>query len=579
MTELAEKPRVRVKARGAQSAFFQGGRNPLMVSWNPSLREHQDDVRKDWEKAAARAVEGVQNSGFLTKVLETEVGSVVGAGLRLSARPDAEALGISQEAANKLARQVESLFRSYSRNPIECDAGGRMSFGKMQQAYFASYKCYGEGLALLPKVVRPGARYISKVALLPPSRLCQKNDETENIIQGVRCDRDWGYPTGYVIKRKDRALGWQEVEIAAFDKDGAPQVVHTFDPAIGVTRGISPMAPILKVVRQVDQFADATLTTALLQTIFAATMKTTIPGLAGFDGLMTGKDRDSGILDMEAFAAAKGEWYDGAKLDLTQHGRIAQLFPGDELEFKEAKAPGAQFDQFMGWLMREIAAGAGVTYESATGDYRGATYSSIRMAGAIEWLNVLRRRENIIQPFCQAVYEAFLEEAIFTGRVQFPGGYSNFLAKREAACRASWSGPAQPQADDFKAARSHEVLKDMGATTLMEISASYGRDWDDDMRQRAEENRLAEELDLPLPWAPTDPLETKEGQELALNAPPTGEGEKKEPSRRKTTRKGADDPPQRDPADASHGDTDAQLEREADTDLELQADLGAPDGD
>ncbi|KQW30760.1 hypothetical protein ASE36_00195 [Rhizobium sp. Root274] len=566
MTELAEKPRVRVKARGAQSAFFQGGRNPLMVSWNPSLREHQDDVRKDWEKAAARAVEGVQNSGFLTKVLETEVGSVVGAGLRLSARPDAEGLGISQEAANKLARQVEGLFRSYSRNPIECDAGGRMSFGKMQQAYFASYKCYGEGLALLPKVVRPGARYISKVALLPPSRLCQKTDETENIVQGVRCDRDWGYPTGYVIKRKDRALGWQEVEIAAFDKDGAPQVVHTFDPAMGVTRGISPMAPILKVVRQVDQFADATLTTALLQTIFAATMKTTIPGLAGFDGLMTGKDRDSGILDMEAFASAKGEWYDGAKIDLTQHGRIAQLFPGDELVFNEAKAPGAQFDQFMGWLMREIAAGAGVTYESATGDYRGATYSSIRMAGAIEWLNVLRRRENIIQPFCQAVYEAFLEEAIFTGRVQFPGGYSNFLAKREAACRASWSGPAQPQADDFKAARSHEVLKDMGATTLMEISASYGRDWDDDMRQRAEENRLAEELDLPLPWAPTDPLETKDGQELALKAPPAGEGEKKQSgNRKKSTRKGAEDPPQRDPADALED--------------ELQADVESNDGD
>jgi lambda family phage portal protein len=566
MTRVRDALKGATATKGPSAAFFQGGRNPLMASWNPSLREHQDDIRKDWEKAAARAVEGVQNSGFLTKVVETETGSVVGAGLRLSSRPDGAALGLSPEATSKLARQIENEFRIYSNSPIECDAGGRMTFGKMQQAAFASYKCYGEVLALLPKVRRPGSRYMSKIALLPPLRLAQKNDETENIVQGVRCDRDWGFPTGYVIKRKDRALGWQEVEIAAFDRDGAPQVIHVFDASLGVTRGISPLAPVLKVVRQVDQFADATLTTALLQTIFAATMKTNIPGLAGFDGLMTGKDRDSGILDMEAFAAAKGEWYDGAKIDLTQHGRIAQLFPGDELIFNESKVPGAQLDQFMGWLMREIAAGAGVTYESATGDYRGATYSSIRMAGAIEWLNVIRRRQNIIVPFCQSGFEAFMDEAVFTGRVKFPGGYSNFLAKREAACRASWSGPAQPQADDFKAARSHEVLKDMGATTLMEISASYGRDWDDDMRQRAEENRLAEELDLPLPWAPTDPLQTRDGQELALNAPPAGEGEKKDTgNRKKSTRKGADDPAERDPADVAED--------------ELQADVESSDGD
>lgn len=560
MTETAEKPRIRVKAGGAQSAFFQGGRNPLMVSWSPQLREHQDDVRKDWEKAAARAVEGVQNSGFLTKVVETETGSVVGAGLRLSSRPDADVLGITEAEASKLGRQIETAFRAYANNPRECDAGGRMTFGKMQQAAFASYKCYGEVLGLLPKVNRQGARYLSKVALLPPSRLSQKNDDQENIVQGVRCDRDWGFPTAYVIKRKDRSGGWDEVEIPAFDNDGGLNVVHVFDASISTTRGISPMAPILKVVRQVDQYADATLTAALLQTIFAATMKTSIPGLAGFEGLMT--NGDTGNLNLGAFFTAKGEWYDGAKIDLTQHGRIAQLFPGDELDFKEAKAPGAQYDQFMGWLMREIAAGAGVTYESATGDYRGATYSSIRMAGAQEWLTVLRRRNNIIMPFCQTVFEAWLDEAVFTGRIKFPGGYANFRDKREAACRASWSGPAQPQADDFKAARSHEVLKGMGATTLMEISASYGRDWDDDMRQQAEENRLAEELKLPLPWAPTDPLQTKEGQELALNAPSDGDGTepKDTKNRKKSTRKGADDPPERDPADLLEDELQAEVE-------------------
>lgn len=560
MSEATEKPRYKVPAgsrrrpSGAESAYFQGGRNPLMVSWNPRLRDAQDDIQKDWEKAAARAVEGVQNSGFLTQVVEVETGSVVGAGLRLSSRPDADALGMKPAEASKLGRQIEAKFRSYSRNPREIDAAGRMNFGKMQQAAFASYKCYGEVLALLPKVNRKGSKRISKVMMLPPTRLAQTNDDTQNIVQGVRCDGDWGSPLGYLIRRKSKTLGWEEVEVPAFDADGAPNVAHIFDAAIGVTRGISPIAPILKVVRQVDQFADATLTAALMQTIFAATMKTNISGIAAFDGLMTSGDR--GALDITAFAAAKGEWYDGAKIDLTQHGRIAQLFPGDELIFNKADAPGQQFDQFMGWLMREIAAGAGVTYESSTGDYRGATYSSIRMAGAKEWLTVLRRRDNIIVPFCQTVFEAWLDEAVFTGDVQVPGGYAFYLANKEAIARAVWSGPAQPQADDFKAARSHQVLKDMGATTLSEIVASYGRDWDDDMRQQAEENRLAEELGLPKPWR--DVLAEK----LAAQTPANGGGGGSASA-----------------AAAKVTDTDEEIEAEVDTDLELAAELGVDDGD
>ena len=383
----------------------------------------------------------------------------------------------------------------------------------------------------------------------------------------MKTDRDTSFPISYLICEKTRSIGWQEREIQAFDPDGRPNILHVFDSAIGVNRGISPLAPVLKVARQVDQFADATLTKALIQNIFAAVMQTNLSGIDAFQGLMT--TGDTGPFDIDAFASKKGEWYEGAKIDLTQHGRIAQLFPGDELKFTESKAPGQQFDDFMGWLMREIAAGAGVTYENATGDYRGATYSSIRMAGAIEWLTVLRRRNNIIIPFCQPVFEGWLDEQIFTGAIPFKGGYFAYLAKKAFAARATWSGPAQPQADDFKAARSHQVLKDMGATTLADISASYGRDWDDDMRQRATENELAEELGLPLPWSPTTMLETKEGQEKELeDGENDGDGIERKDSkpRQKSTRSGSRSRGERDPADAKADELDKEAEASIDGD-------------
>lgn len=560
----AAKPRVRVPAGTSEhrpnAAYFQG-RSPFLAGWRPALREQYRDIQMAWTDAAARAQEAIQNNGFLTRVLDVECGSVVGSGLRLSSRPDAEAMGWSREETNSWARLVESRHRAWAENPVECDAAGKMTFAKQQQAAYASWKTFGEVTGLLPLITRPASLSKTKVLLLPPVRLMQKNDELNNIIQGVKTD-GWGFPLAYFFQEKDKFLGTREREISAFDRDGRPNVLHIFDSSIATNRGISPLAPVLKVTRQVDQFADATLTTAMIQTIFAAFLKTNMTGINAFDGLMT--KGDQGALDINAFSAAKGEWYDGAQIDLTQHGRIAQLFPGDELVFSKSNSPSQAYDDFMGWLMREIAAGAGVTYESATGDYRGATYSSIRMAGAIEWQGVKRRRDNIIVPFCQSVYNAWLEEEIFEGRIPFKGGYFAFLANRAAASRANWSGPAQPQADDFKAARAHQVLKDMGATTLMEVEAAYGRDWDDSMRQRSAENELAEELGLPLPWAPTTMLETKEGQDKELEDEGNNDGdgtEKKDAKPRKSSTRGAGrSPSERDPADAKADALETELE-------------------
>jgi lambda family phage portal protein len=548
-----------------QAAYFKGESNPFLVSWRPHLREQQQDIQASWEKSAARAIDAVQNSGFMSGIVEVASGSTVGPGLRMACRVDPEVLGWTQEKASKWARQVETRFRAWAGNPLECDAAGQMTFQQMQQAAFASYMSYGEILALLPMLRRSGAQSLTKCAMVPPSRLVDFNQPSDGWVQGVKVD-GWGLPVTYRLRERDQYGTWVERDVQARDSDGRPNLVLIKDPAVGVTRGISPFAPILKVTRQIDQYFDATLTSALIQTIFAATIKTNINGLAAFDGLMT--QQDAGSLDLAAFGGAKAQWYEGAQIDLTQHGRIAHLFPNDELEFTEAKQPGQQFDHFMGWLLREVARGGGVTYESATGDYRGATYSSVRMAGAVEWLTVLRRRENIVIPFCKAVFDAWLDEEIGTGRIEFDGGYAKFLSLRAVAVRSTWTGPARPQADDFKTARAYEVRKDMQATTLAEISEEYGRDWDDDMRQRKAENDLADELGLPRPWAPADMIETPEGQELALQDPGDGSGEKRDP--KKPQRSGSRDPAERDPAESSLDD---------DLDAKIEADLLKDDAD
>lgn len=564
------------------AAFFKNERLPILQGWRPRLREGQHDVAQAWEVSAARAVEQIQNQGFIKGAVEVAAGSAVGSGLRMACRPDPDVLGWTEDECNEWARLVETRFQAWADNPLECDAAGQMTFGQMQQAAFASYMAYGEIFGLMPMLKRRGVTSMTKIALLPPSRVVNYTAPHEGWVQGVQVD-GWGLPLAYKIRRPQQMFNWEDITIRARDRDGRPNAFLIKDPAIATTRGISPLASVLKVTRQIEQYADATLTTAMIQTIFAAVLKSNIQGMPAFDGLLTNADTNE--IDIAALSQAKSEWYDGANIDLSQHGRIAQLFPTDELEFKEAKTPGAQFDHFMGWMLREVTLGAGVTYESGTNDYRGATYSSVRMAGAVEWLTVMRRRGNLIVPFSRMGFNAWLEEEVGTGRIPFNGGYQKFLEQRAAGIKTSWTGPARPQADDFKTARAYQVRKEMGSTTLAEISEEYGRDWDDDMRQRARENKLASDLKLPLPWAPVDVLETEKGQDLALQEPANAPDERKDGKRpdpkRTQRRKGAGrNPPEREPSDArSKDELEAEFSSELGDDLNAQLEKGLTEGD
>ncbi|WP_162419655.1 phage portal protein [Microvirga brassicacearum] len=490
-----------------QSAYFRQNKSPFLSTWKPVLREGSDDVRAGWQLAAARAIDAIQNNGFMSGIVDASAASVVGQGLQLASRPDGEALGWSETYKEEWAAKVEREFRAWANVPMEVDGGARMTFYQMQIAAYKCWMFYGEILAMLPMRRRQAGGSLTKILLLPPSRIADETEEYNRLVHGVRMD-DLGAPIAYRIRQKSQ-FGYEvSKEFRARDRDGRPNVLHIFDPSIASPRGISPLAPVLKVCQQVDQLADATIAAALLQTMFAATIQNQTSGLAGFSGLLTEEEQAGGkTLDMDVFMDAQNAWYDSNGLNLNTHGRIAHLFPNDKLEFHEAKHPSENYDNFAGWLMREIARCAGLTYEEATMDFRSATYSSVRMGTAQIWPIVLNRRTNIVNPFSQAGFEAWLEEKIGEGRIPFPGGLEAFFRNKAAACGAWWNGPAAPQADDLKTARAHQTLKDMGATTLEAVSASYGRDWRDDMKQRARERDFALKLGLPDPHA--DPLEKK----------------------------------------------------------------------
>lgn len=485
----------------ARAGYMRDGRGMVFSRWLPSLRSAQDDVAAAWDAATARTTELAQNTGWIAGMIDQATANTVGLGLRLRAMPENDLFGMDEKAAQAWRKRVEARWDLWSSNRLECDIEGTRTIAEMQEAAFKTWIATGEILGEIVMRSRPESASKTKVRLLSPTRLVNKTEEMGRIFSGVRVNAD-GLPISYIAKRRDAMLGDVEYEVRARDPFGRPKVIHVFTGAPGQRRGITILVPVLKVAKQFDQLSDATLLAAIIQTVFAASITTSeMPTQEALQALLSPAEQArhmaGGGSAFDAWFEAQAGWSDGHPIDVGMAGRVAHMFPGEELKFHSPEQPTSSYRDFSLHLLREMARCLGLTYESATGDYEGATYSSVRMAVNEVYSITKARRKFILAPFLQPIYEAWLEEEIFAGTIPFPGGTEAFVRNRAAACRAAWRGSPKPVADDLKAAKAAEVYRNMGVVADQDIADDLGLDIEDVYAQRARERELRQVYDLP----------------------------------------------------------------------------------
>lgn len=297
------------------------GGGSALFGWRPSLREARDDVGEAYVDAAARAIDTLQNSGWISGAIDQSIAKTIGTELRLSAQPDRTVLGWTEQQTQEWINLVERRFIMWSERPTECDVHAQHTLGQLTASLLRSWFAYGEGLSLLPSVTRSISQSKVKVQLLPPHRLKMETNQLKRMHQGVIVDT-YGMPIGYRIKRNGDNLS-QDVDIAARDGVGRPQVIHVFQGAIGQVRGISLLAPVLRVVRQFDQLADATLTASMIQALFAATIESDLPTEEILRTLQSPAEQSSNELaPILNYFEAKATWYENTKIDMGVSGRV-----------------------------------------------------------------------------------------------------------------------------------------------------------------------------------------------------------------------------------------------------------------
>lgn len=484
---------------------MRGGRSVALNRWRPSLAEADDQVAAAWEIAAARSADAIINSGWLSGAIEQAAANTVGVGMRLKAIPENSLFGMSDRDAQEWGTMVERHFGIWASNPAAFDIEGRRSFGQMQDAVFRSSLATGEMLSEAAWRVRPGIKERTKIRALPPMRLKRDSDPMRGLNTGIFQDVD-GLPIGYLTYRRDRMGVQHDHTVAARDPLGRRLVGHFFDGPLGAVRGIGPLVPVLQVLWQFDQLSDATLAGQIVKTLWAATIESEMPTMDVLQGLVTPEEQSQAVRRGEAPPSGleylldmSAGYYEGAKLDLNLNGRIGHLMPGDKLNLAGVQSPGSDYEAYAADLKREIARALGVAYESLTGDYKGATYYSLGYGSAEIYNITKRRRANMLSPWCAWVYELWLEEAIWSEIVPFPGGHDGFVANRAAAARSVWIGDPKPLADILKSAKAFEVLDKLGVVPAAHISEAFGYDIEDVYSARQQEQDLRKQYSLPEP--------------------------------------------------------------------------------
>ena len=487
---MADKIWSRVKAFVAPSSldaaprptprggYLRDSRSSVISTRPAILREHREEVRAVWRRAAGLAADIVQNSGRIRGAVDQILADTVGEELVLTPKPNLSRLGYDANETVEFVKLVKEWWKKRAWNPRECDFRGKFTLPQQVDMALRADVVFGEAIGVMsfwPQATRRryGITSGTKLCLVSPATLVQDTSEYEGLYQGVIHDAN-GRPVAYRFDEKLDGMN-RKIDRPAYDASGRPVVVHVFDPMAPTdVRGISRLASAIRKHIQHEVLVDATIQTQILQTIFAATLTSPNPSKEAFEAV-DALDDDFKKDFVDYYQAALDRAAD-SKISISGDPQVSHLGPGEELKLMSTGTPGPQFLPVSAELSRDLARALGITFGGLTMDNTSATYSSVNMDNASIWPIVTRRRSRVAAPFCQAFYESGLDEEIGEGRIPFKGGYEAFAANREDVLWTLWNGPAKPTADDGKSAKAATERLVNGTSTFEAECAERGLD-------------------------------------------------------------------------------------------------------
>ncbi|MBQ4361221.1 MAG: phage portal protein, partial [Proteobacteria bacterium] len=255
----------RAAYRNLLRSYEAGEVNRFNDDWTPINEdtENADKTQRDLIKARARYLE--RNSDIANAAVGGIVRNVVGTGIKPQARTPSEDLN----------QEIEALWAEWAK-PERCDITGQQSFYEMEAMLLRRQIFDGE--IFVKKVFDPKSEIPLKLQVIKSDLLSQYlmyAPGTDHVIRsGVELD-EFLRPLAYWIERKSPD-GY-----ITFDPDRIPadEIIHLWQRTQpDQIRGVSYLAPIVKRIKDTQDYLDAETVAAKVAACFSIFIKTNMGG-------------------------------------------------------------------------------------------------------------------------------------------------------------------------------------------------------------------------------------------------------------------------------------------------------------
>lgn len=468
---------------------YEGGRRDKrgIRSFRPKGTSADAAILPDLPVLRARSRDMVRNIPVVAGALRTKTNGVIGTGLKFKSELDADRLGLPPEEALKLEDKIEQEFALWAQG---CDFSGQgRHFNMLQRLMYRSMRENGDiGIARRFRQ-EPGTPYGTRIVMVEADRISNPNrgPDTDTLRGGVKLGAD-GVVQGYHVSDRHPGdltgglkLNWSYVPRVG--QSGLKLFLLPFEQLrVGQMRGVPEMAPLISSLKQLGDYTDAEISSAVNSAmLFAFETLGDADQAGGVDHLIDapegeGQDADAGEVQIEDLA-------------------IITLGQGSNVTLNSPSRPNPQFEAFVSAVLKFLGAALQLPFEMLLMHF-SASYSASRAALELAWKAFQAERAELVHGALDPVLEWFFVEMIALGRFDAPGFFED-PAKRAAWMGHQWVAPTRIQIDPVKEATADEIDVENGFKVIEQVMTERtGGDFPRKHRQRSAEHKARVEAGL-----------------------------------------------------------------------------------
>ena len=441
----------------------------------------------------------MQDSAGARSIVERFSNLGAGSGIRLEASPVASLLGISEEAARIWSNDVEQKFHLYCSDKKQ-SRDEEMSLYQYQRLYMLEQQRDNDMFTRLHYTDDPGLQSGLQFQGIDPTQIRGDAYTFSGFPNGtikdgiIRDERGRAVAYNIFVKKKDGTF--KEVTIPSHTSDrGRVNMLHGYMPEyVGQARGFSRLAHAVEDFQKLTDFDVAHIQKAINEaSIWIATQNKQQTPSNLFEG-MAGRKAGPGGISLDELPVIPTssdlnrikDFCDVSQAPLLEPGLgIFNAEQGDEIKLFDGKTPNSQYEAFVTAFTSFLSASMGMPIEILLMKFN-QNYSASRATLLLFWQELEMWREEMATDLLHPIYEMWLSEEIFGGRIQAPGWSDPRL--RAAWLNNSWIGSPVPDIDPQRTAKARGMNISLGASSGdREARGLNGTSFDANRRKITEE--------------------------------------------------------------------------------------------